>query len=518
MVKYKRVLNSWNLRSSIPKEVLDVCKKINVYLPCYLYGECLGDIIFLNKKPDFFQIISELDKTVVNQLIPGSVIKTLSAADFRESKIVEANINGIKIVVTPLGIYKKSSFVIVDSIEQLLLSTPFYHNSFIYDVAQNTIGYSSFDETQLFRPDGSNFAYKSFLIERRSAYLTAYDIFKYALAYKRMSYLNSDDPNNREFIRDLYNFYDINLDNITKKMKEDNINTIDDPICFRDEINEFLEPHVYLSKTIGAPIINSDMWSALTESYVLTFLEDYLSFLIPQFRIIDIGIQSKNALLEVISALLLNSYYDESSVEKYKYLDGKYGAAVILVSIFDAIALSISPSKEKEIIMEIFNENKIATLLPSETVALVNKILTFYKKINLFVSDNFVTMLNSREPVTPISLVLLTKEAKKEFGEYYMVALAPLLIRVGINIFDKSTDRIINTINNSIEETKEDVQISEFVDESIRKFIVDNNYYLSPSMFRDFIAPILKNKVKNNIISGDADSIIKAIEEILILL
>ena len=301
-------------------------------------------------------------------------------------------------------------------------------------------------------------------------------------------------------------------------MKESNINTVDDPICFRDEINEFLEPHVYLSKTIGAPIINSDMWSALTESYVLTFLEDYLSFLIPQFRIIDIGIQSKNALLEVISALLLNSYYDESSAEKYKYLDGKYGAAVILVSIFDAIALSISPSKEKEIIMEIFNENKIATLLPSETVALVNKILTFYKKINLFVSDNFVTMLNSREPVTPISLVLLTKEAKKEFGEYYMVALAPLLIRVGINIFDKSTDRIIDTINNSIEETKEDVQISEFVDESIRKFIVDNNYYLSPSMFRDFIAPILKNKVKNNIISGDADSIIKAIEEILILL
>ena len=137
MVKYKRVLNSWNLRSSIPKEVLDVCKKINVYLPCYLYGECLGDIIFLNKKPDFFQIISELDKTVVNQLIPGSVIKTLSAADFRESKIVEANMNGIKIVVTPLGIYKKSSFVIVDSIEQLLLSTPFYHNSFIYDVDKN---------------------------------------------------------------------------------------------------------------------------------------------------------------------------------------------------------------------------------------------------------------------------------------------------------------------------------------------------------------------------------------------
>ena len=208
MVKYKRVLNSWNLRSSIPKEVLDVCKKINVYLPCYLYGECLGDIIFINKKPDFFQIISELDKTVVNQLIPGSVIKTLSAADFRESKIVEANINGIKIVVTPLGIYKKSSFVIVDSIEQLLLSTPFYHNSFIYDVAQNTIGYSSFDEPRLFRPDGSNFAYKSFLIERSSVYLTAYDIYKYALAYKRMSYLNSDDPNNREFIRDFYNFYD----------------------------------------------------------------------------------------------------------------------------------------------------------------------------------------------------------------------------------------------------------------------------------------------------------------------
>ena len=99
-----------------------------------------------------------------------------------------------------------------------------------------------------------------------------------------------------------------------------------------------------------------------------------------------------------------------------------------------------------------------------------------------------------------------------------MLALAPLLIRVGINIFDKSTDRIINTINNSIEETKEDVEISEFVDEGIRKFIVDNNYYLNPSMFRDFIAPILKNKVKNNIISGDADSIIKAIEEILILL
>ena len=129
-----------------------------------------------------------------------------------------------------------------------------------------------------------------------------------------------------------------------------------------------------------------------------------------------------------------------------------------------------------------------------------------------------VPIINKRISVTPISLVLLTKEAKKEFGEYYMVALAPLLIRVGINIFDKSTDRIINTINNSIEETKEDVQISEFVDERKRKFIVDNNYYLSPSMFRDFIAPILKNKVKNNIISGDADSIIKAIEEILILL
>ena len=333
-----------------------------------------------------------------------------------------------------------------------------------------------------------------------------------------MSDLNAEDPNDRQFIRHLYNFYDINLDNITKDMKESNINTIDDPICFRAEINEFLEPHIYSSKTRVNQVSESDMWSALIDSYILTFLEEYLTFLIPQFRIINISKPAKNTLLEVISALLFNSYYDEFSVEKYKYLDGKYGAAVILVSIFDAIALSISPSKEKEIIMEIFNENKIATLLHSEIVALVNKILSFYKKINIFASDDFVTMLNSMEPITPLSLILLTKEAKKEFGEYYMVALAPLLIRVGINIFDKSTDRIIETINNSIEETKDDVNISEFVDESVRKFIIDNNYYLSPSMFKDFIAPILKNKVKNNIISGDADSIIKAIEEILILL
>ena len=165
MVEYKRVLNSWNLRSSIPKEVLDICKKLNVYLPCYLYGECLGDIIFLNKKPDFFQIISELDKSIVNQLIPGSIIKRVSAVDFRESTIVEANINGIKIVVTSLGIYKKNSFVIVDSIEQLLLSTTFYHNSFIYDISQNTIGYSSFDALRLFSQDMNNFAYKSSVIE-----------------------------------------------------------------------------------------------------------------------------------------------------------------------------------------------------------------------------------------------------------------------------------------------------------------------------------------------------------------
>ncbi len=384
MVEYKRVLNSWNLRSNIPKEVLDTCKKLNVYLPCYLYGECLGDIIFLNKKPDFFQIISELDKSIINQLIPGSTIKRVSAVDFRESTIVEANINGIKIVVTSLGIYKKNSFVIVDSIEQLLLSTTFYHNSFIYDVSQNTIGYSSFDALRLFSQDMNNFAYKSSVIERRSVYLTAYDVFKYALAYKRMSDLNAEDPNDRQFIRHLYNFYDINLDNITKDMKESNINTIDDPICFRDEINEFLEPHIYSSKTRVNQVSESDMWSALIDSYILTFLEEYLTFLIPQFRIINISKPAKNTLLEVISALLFNSYYDEFSVEKYKYLDGKYGAAVILVSIFDAIALSISPSKEKEIIMEIFNENKIATLLHSETVDLVNKILSFYKKINMY--------------------------------------------------------------------------------------------------------------------------------------
>ena len=58
MVEYINVPSSWNIRSNIPKEVLNICKKLNVYLPCYLYGECLGDIIFLNKKPDFFQIIS----------------------------------------------------------------------------------------------------------------------------------------------------------------------------------------------------------------------------------------------------------------------------------------------------------------------------------------------------------------------------------------------------------------------------------------------------------------------------
>ena len=98
-----------------------------------------------------------------------------------------------------------------------------------------------------------------------------------------------------------------------------------------------------------------------------------------------------------------------------------------------------------------------------------------------------------------------------------MVALAPLFIRVGLNIFDKSVNRVMETINNSIERTNEDFKISELVDENLHKFSVDNNYCLSPNLF-DFIAPILKNKIKNNTISGDVDSIINAIKEILTLL
>ena len=61
-------------------------------------------------------------------------------------------------------------------------------------------------------------------------------------------------------------------------------------------------------------------------------------------------------------------------------------------------------------------------------------------------------------------------------------------------------------------ENKENLEISDSVDEGIRTFIVDNNYYINPQAFSSFIAPILKNKIKNNIISGDVDSIIKAIE------
>ena len=139
MVEYINVPTSWNLRSNIPKEVLNICKKLNVYLPCYLYGECLGDIIFLNKKPDFFQIICELDVDVIKQVIPGSTIKKITTGEFQEESIVEINIDGMKIVVTPLGIYKGTTFSTVKSIEDLLLSTPFYHNSFIYDIDKNNI-------------------------------------------------------------------------------------------------------------------------------------------------------------------------------------------------------------------------------------------------------------------------------------------------------------------------------------------------------------------------------------------
>ena len=517
MVEYINVPSSWNIRSNIPKEVLNICKKLNVYLPCYLYGECLGDIIFLNKKPDFFQIICNLDVDVIKQLIPGSEIKKIITGEFQDESIVEVNIDGIKIVVTPLGVYKGLTFNAVRSIEDLLLSTPFYHNSFIYDVDKNNIGFLSLDTCKLFTKDKSDFQYRASVLQRRVLYLMHYDVFKYALAYKRMAELNSQDSNDRGFTRGIYGFYDIGVEEIISKIRALNINEVENAICFKDDINAFLEPHVYSVKDKTYLVDDEDVSHSLNDSPITKFLEEYLSFLIPQFRIVNKEREPKNNLLEVIARLLFNSYYLESEFDKYKYLDGKYGTAVILVSIFDAIAYQVCSSKENEIILELFNNSKIATLLPGETVALVNKILTFYKKIDMKVSENLLTMLNTTEAVTPLSLILLTKEAKKEFGEYYMVALAPLFIRVGLNIFDKSINRVMDTINNSIERTKEDVRISELVNENLHKFSVDNNYCLSPNLF-DFIAPILKNKIKNNTISGDVDSIINAIKEILTLL
>ena len=517
MVEYINVPSSWNIRSNIPKEVLNICKKINVYLPCYLYGECLGDIIFLNKKQDFFQIICNLDVEVIKQLIPGSTIKKITTGEFQEESIVEVNIDNIKIVVTPLGVYKGEVLNTVKSIEDLLLSTPFYHNSFIYDVDKNNIGFLSLDACKLFTSDRSGFHYIAGVMQRRVLYLLPYDIFKYALAYKRMSELNSQDSNDRGFIKGLYGFYEIGVEEIISQIRSRNINETENAICFKDDINAFLEPHVYSIKDTTHLIDDEDISHSLNNSPITKFLEEYLSFLIPQFRVINKERDPKNNLLEVIARLLFNSYYLESEFDKYKYLDGKYGTAVILVSIFDAIAYNVYPFKENEVIIEIFNNSKIATLLPGETVALVNKILTFYKKINMRDSENLLSILNSTEAITPLSLILLTKEAKKEFGEYYMVALAPLFIRVGLNIFDKSVNRVMETINNSIERTKEDIRISELVDETLHKFSVDNNYCLSPNLF-DFIAPILKNKIKNNTISGDVDSIINAIKEILTLL
>lgn len=526
MVEYKNVLSSWNLRSSIPKEVLSVCKKLNVYLPCYLYGECLGDIIFLNKKPDFFQIISQLDMNVVNQIIPGSEIKSVfkDHAYGGEELIVEANINGINIVITPLGRYIKSILITSSTIESLLLSTPFYHNSFIYDVDKNMIGFSSFDKESLFRPDMADFYYGSYRLHRQLVDLTRYDIFKYALVYKAASYLNSDAKIYRALIRSLDSYdFDIQsfLDSINQKQRFP-IDDESDDVCYKNEISSFLEPHIYPKSLRSDNLVidpEHEIAEYLNDSLILDFIEGYIGFLIPQFKTVVLDDDYKHELLMVIGRLLFNSYYsDESMISRYKYLDGKYGAAVIVISIFVAIARGISPNQSNNIIQDIFNNSKISQLLPSETVNIINKVLNFYKRRGTSIDTPMRPLPRSSDDDIPVSLILLTKEAKKEFGEYYMVALAPLFIRSTISIFENRLYILMDKIDKILEENKENLEISDSVDEGIRTFIVDNNYYINPQAFSTFIAPILKNKIKNNIISGDVDSIIKAIEEILILL
>ena len=100
----------------------------------------------------------------------------------------------------------------------------------------------------------NEFQYRAGVMQRRVLYLLPYDIFKYALAYKRMSELNSQDSNDRGFIKGLYGFYEIGVEEIITQIRSRNINEVENAICFKDD----MRPSNTKLKALSSHLLNDN--------------------------------------------------------------------------------------------------------------------------------------------------------------------------------------------------------------------------------------------------------------------